>query len=297
MGARVAICARDSEELSLALDDLRRCTGCEALAIPCDVTDREEAEAMVKSVEERLGPIDILINNAGMIAVGPMESMTEGDYAEALALHFWAPFNTIHAVLPSMKARRFGRIVNVASIGGKVAIPHLLPYSTSKHALVGFSQGLRAELVKDGIHVTTVCPGTVRTGSPRNALFKGQNEKEYAWFKLSDSLPGISQSAESCAAEIIGAVLHGDADLVTSLPAKLMAMVNGVLPGFVADAMGVVNGTLPEPGGVGTGERFGYESETELSNSRLTVLTRRAEEDNNQLAAGPNTAAPVPSPL
>ena len=76
-------------------------------------------------------------------------------------------------------------------------MPHLLPYSASKFALVGFSEGLRAELAKDGIRVTTVCPGLMRTGSPPNAAFKGRHREEYAWFALSDALPILSISAEA----------------------------------------------------------------------------------------------------
>jgi short-subunit dehydrogenase len=289
LGANVAICARDAEELAAAQDMILRDTGCDVLAIPCDVTDRGEVDSLVRAVEERLGPVDILVNNAGIITVGPMEAMTEGDYAEAMAVNFWAPYNTVHAVLPSMRERRAGRIVNVASIGGKVSIPHLLPYSASKFALVGFSEGLRAELLKDGVFVTTVCPGMIRTGSPRNALYKGQNEKEYAWFSIGDSLPGVSQSAEACADEIVAAMVRGDAEVVTSLPAKALALVHGIAPGAVSDLSAAAARLLPENGGVGSGERYGYESESELTRSPLSILRRRAEEGNNQLL----TEAPV----
>src|SRR5204863_2590958 len=122
-------------------------------------------------------------------------------------------------VMPDMRARREGRIVNISSIGGKVSVPHLLPYSASKFALVGLSEGLRAELAKDGIVVTTVCPGLMRTGSPRNAQFKGQHRAEYAWFTLSDSMPFFSQSAERAARQILSACRHGEAEVVLSLPA------------------------------------------------------------------------------
>src|SRR5262249_21748751 len=159
------------------------------LAVPCDVTDRKQADALVATVLARWRPIDVLVNNAGTICVGPQETMTEEDYREAMQTNFWGPLHMIEAVLPGMRQRRSGRIVNIASIGGKVSVPHLLPYSASKFALVGLSEGLRAELAKDGILVTTVCPGLMRTGSPRNATFKGQNTAEYAWFSISDSLP------------------------------------------------------------------------------------------------------------
>ncbi|MBC8102873.1 MAG: SDR family NAD(P)-dependent oxidoreductase [Cytophagales bacterium] len=284
-GARVAICARDPEELARARQDIGKASpGAETVVtLVCDLTDKSQTLQLARDAESQLGgPIEILIHNAGLIQVGPMETQTEADYEEALRLHFWAAYHLTHAVLPSMRARRQGRIALIASIGGKVGIPHLLPYSTSKFALVGFGEGLRAEVLKDGILVTTVCPGTIRTGSPRNAFFKGQHEKEFTWFSVGDSLPILSQSADRCADEILDAVIHGDAELVTSLPGRMLALLHGLLPGLTADLMGQVNKLLPAPGGIGTERRKGYESQTALSPSILTALTEKAEDDNNQ---------------
>ena len=92
----------------------------------------------------------MLINNAGVIRVGPVEEMREEDFEQSLQTHFWGPLYTTLEVLPEMKARGRGRIVNIASFGGKVAVPHLLPYSVGKFALVGFSDGLRAEVANTG---------------------------------------------------------------------------------------------------------------------------------------------------
>src|SRR5437764_2101577 len=119
-----------------------------------------------------------------------------------------------------MRRRHSGRIINITSIGGKVSVPHLLPYGASKFALVGLSEGLRAELARDGVVVTTVCPGLMRTGSPRNAFFKGRHRAEYTWFTLGDSLPGVSMSAERAARKIIEACRNGTAEVVLSLLAK-----------------------------------------------------------------------------
>jgi NAD(P)-dependent dehydrogenase (short-subunit alcohol dehydrogenase family) len=292
-GAHVAICARDAAELARAREELEmerallelRPDEGQVLTVPCDITDREQVQAMVDDVQQHFGRINVLINNAGMIQVGPVELMTLEDYAEAMRVHFWGPLYTILAVLPGMRQRREGRIVNISSIGGKVSMPHLLPYNASKFALVGLSEGLRAELAKDRIVVTTVCPGLMRTGSPRNALFKGQHRAEYTWFSISDALPLVSQNAERAARQIITACRHGDAEVVLSLPAKFATMLHGLSPGCTADLLSLANTLLlPAPGGIGTAQRPGKESASRLSPSWLTRLSDNAAQRNNEHA-------------
>jgi short-subunit dehydrogenase len=280
-GAQLAICARDAEELTRAYEDLNWRT--RVLALPCDVTDRAQVEGLVRAVEDHYGRIDVLINNAGVIQVGPMEVMTLEDYEEAMRIHFWAPLYTTLAVLPEMRRRREGRIVNISSIGGKISVPHLLPYSASKFALVGLSEGLRAELAKDGVVVTTVCPGLMRTGSPRNATFKGRHQAEYAWFAISDALPVTSMKAERAARQVIAACKRGDAEVVLTIQAKLAALFHGVFPGLTADILGVVNGMLPEAGGIGTARAKGKESLSDLAPSWLTMLSDNAARENNEV--------------
>jgi len=182
-----------------------------------------------------------------------------------------------------MRARRFGRIVNIASIGGKIAFPHLLPYSASKFALVGYSQGLRVEMLKYNVLVTTVCPGLMRTGSPRNADFTGQNEKEYAWFKISDSIPVGSIGAKAAAHKIIRALSYGDAEAHLGLSARIGSIAQGLAPGLTADALGLVDKyMLPSPVPGKPELQKGSESESEVTQSALTQLTRDAETANNQ---------------
>lgn len=282
-GARLAICARDATELERARADLRE-RGADVLTIPCDVTNKAQVDEMVRTIRDRLGPIDVLINNAGIIQVGPMELMTLDDYEEAMQIHFWAPLSTTLAVLPEMRQRRDGRIVNISSIGGKVSAPHLLPYSASKFALTGFSEGLRAELAAYGVVVTTVCPGLMRTGSPYNAMFKGQHRAEYAWFSISDSLPILSMSAESAARQIIAACKRGDAEVVLSLPAQIGDKFHALFPGLTADLLSWVNRLLPEPDGIGTERAQGKDSQSALSPSGLTALSDKAAQQNNEIA-------------
>ncbi|HWG45217.1 MAG TPA: SDR family oxidoreductase [Gemmataceae bacterium] len=281
-GANLVVCARDPEEVQHARDDLSQ-RGVRVLAQTCDLRFRDGVRDFVEDARRHFGAIDVLINNAGIISVGPVETMTLQDFHDAMAINYFAALHTILEVMPEMRARREGRIVNVTSIGGKVSVPHLLPYSASKFALVGLSEGLRAELAKDGIVVTTVCPFLMRTGSPRNASFKSQHRAEYAWFTVSDSIPGIAMSAERAARKILDACRHGDAEVVLSLPGKLAAWVHGIAPGLVSDVSGWVNRFLPGPGGIGSQSAFGWESESTLAPSWLTALTERAARDNNEM--------------
>jgi short-subunit dehydrogenase len=281
-GTRLALCARDEEELERARLDLER-FGVEVMVVRCDVRNRQEVNDMVAAVNARFGNVDVLVNNAGVIQVGPLEVMTEEDFEQAMQAHFWAPLNTIMAVLPSMRQRKSGRIVNITSIGGKVAVPHLVPYSASKFALVGLSKGLRAELMKDGISVTTVCPGLMRTGSPRNAEFKGQHRFEYAWFSISDALPLLTVSAENAARQVVHACKRGQAELVISIPAKIAVLFESLFPEAMYQILSVVNQLLPAPGGIGTQKAKGKESTSAWSPSWLTTLNEEAAVRNNEV--------------
>lgn len=282
-GARLVLCARDEQELEQARLDLED-VGAEVMVVPCDVTNRGEVDAMMAAVNSRFDGVDVLVNNAGVIQVGPIEVMTHEDFELAMQAHFWGPLNTIMAVLPSMRQRGTGRIVNISSIGGKVSVPHLVPYSASKFALVGLSKGLRAELMKDGIKVTTVCPGLMRTGSPRNADFKGKHQFEYAWFSISDALPLLTVSAENAARQVVRACKRGDAELVISVPAKIAVLFDALFPEAMSQMLAVANRVLPEAGGVGTERRKGRESTSSWSPSWLTTLNEEAALRNNEVA-------------
>jgi NAD(P)-dependent dehydrogenase (short-subunit alcohol dehydrogenase family) len=207
------------------------------------------------------------------------------DYEDAMNTHFWGPLYMILASLPWMRVRGHGRIVNISSIGGKIAVPHLVPYSASKFALVGLSDGLRAELARDNIVVTTVCPGLMRTGSPLNALFKGRREEEYTWFAISDSLPVTSIDAGRAARQIIDACRYGDAELIITMQAKLAVLFRYAAPELFADVMQMVNAVLPKPAEAGGDEvQLGRENETEWAapSSALTAPTYKAAEENNE---------------
>jgi NAD(P)-dependent dehydrogenase (short-subunit alcohol dehydrogenase family) len=281
-GARVAICARTEDDLRVATDELRG-RGGHVLGIVCDVRRRDEVQSLVSKTMAEFGTIDVLINVAGVMQVGPLDVMTEDDFREAMEINCFGPLHTVLAVLPEMRRRGWGRIVNVASIGGKRAVPHMLPYDTSKFALVGLSTGLRTELMKDGILVTTACPTLMRTGSPRNASFKGQHRQEYAWFSIGGSLPYISMDAEQAARQILSACQYGDGEVYIANMLSPVVWASRLAPALTGELLALVNYLLPQPGGIVRDSAYGYESESSLSPSLLTALGDRAAAQNNEL--------------
>ncbi len=279
--ARLVLLARSELELARAREELLA-RGAEVLTLPCDLGDPVRAAEAVREAAGAFGPIDVLINNAGVIQVGPFDEMTQSDFAEAMAIHFWAPLHLTLAVLPEMRRRRAGRIVNVTSIGGRVAVPHLAPYVASKFALVGLSAALRAELAREGVLVTTVVPGLMRTGSHVNASFKGRHRDEYAWFSIGGALPLFSIDAERAAAQILDAARHGDAHRTITLQARALELAQALAPGLIAAGMQLANRALPGPDGVGREARAGRESASRWSPSLLTRLSDRAAGRNNE---------------
>jgi NAD(P)-dependent dehydrogenase (short-subunit alcohol dehydrogenase family) len=280
-GARVAIGARDADTLDRAAADLRE-RGIANRAITCDVTDRESVERAIAETAEAYGGPDILVNVAGVIEVGPLETMTPSDWHEAMAINFWGPLQATLSVARGMRERGGGRIVNIVSIGGKVPVPHLLPYTASKFAFGGVSEGVAAELAADGIVVTTVYPGLMRTGSPRHALFKGQHRAEHAWFTIADSLPGLSVDADRAARTIVDACRDGDPHVVIGLPARVAALAHTLMPDLTIDLLRVAHRLLPKAGGIGQVRARGRESESAWAPSPLTALTERAAARLNQ---------------
>ena len=274
-GAKLVLCARKAEELGWARETVAR-TGAEVLAVPCDVGDRGQVQSLVDRAIDRFGRIDILVNNAGIITVGPLQEQTLADFEASMDIMFWGVVYPTLTVLPQMLERKSGRIVNITSIGGKVSVPHLLSYTCAKFAAVGFSEGISAELSKEGIHVLTVVPGLMRTGSHVNAFFKGKNRAEYAWFSLGASLPFTSMSAAKAARQIVEATRRGENEIILTPQAQLLARFHGLFPAFTTSVLGVVNRVMPGPGGIGTERRLGKQSTSFISQSFLTALGRRA---------------------
>ena len=280
-GGRVALIARDPEALARAKADLAPHVSV-VLTIECDLLDAEQIRPAVRRIIDRFGKIDILINNAGIIEVGPLEHMTPEDFERAMRLHFWAPFELISQIVPEMRIWGGGRIVNISSIGGKVAVPHLAPYSASKFALTGFSDAIRAELARDNIHVTTVAPGMMRTGSHVNAKFKGRHDVEFAWFAASAGAPLISMNADRAARKILAACRRGQPSLTLTFAARLQVLANALFPNLTGYAMRLMNRFLPESAGAeGNQSRAGSEVRR-LIPDWLTRSADKATARNNE---------------
>jgi NAD(P)-dependent dehydrogenase (short-subunit alcohol dehydrogenase family) len=282
-GASICLLARDGEELRRAKDQVLGAGAETVMTIPCDIRSRESVEDAIQSILGEYSAIDVLVNNAGVIQMGPLEHMTAEDFEEAMATHFWGPLYLTQACTPAMKRRGFGRIVNITSIGGRVAVPHLAPYCASKFALVGLSDSIRTELARYGIRVTTVAPGLMRTGSPINAKMKGRHDSEFAWFAIADALPGLSISAERAAMKVVEACRHGDPELTIGLPAKMATVAAALAPGLVAEMMSVVTRILPQPtDAAGDIAKRGRETQSRWAPSVLTTFSDRAALANNE---------------
>jgi NAD(P)-dependent dehydrogenase (short-subunit alcohol dehydrogenase family) len=286
-GAYLTIVGRNPATLETARAELERLGGC-VHVIPCDVRNREEIQSAIDEVVRQFGRLDVLINNAGIIQVGPFEKMTLDDYENAMATHAWGPLYAILKAIPQMRKQGGGRIVNVSSIGGKLGVPHLLPYVMSKFALAGLSEGLGAEVARQGIHVTTVYPGLMRTGSHVNASFKGNNRREFAWFSIAAGFPVLSINARRAARQIVEACRAGRGQLVITPSARLGTVAGAVTPSLVDFGLRWMDAVLPAAGSMPESvTHTGWQSRSWISPSKLTRLADAAIERNNeQRAAG-----------
>ncbi len=256
-GNRLVLAARDLNELTEARATLLKRKAARApediLLIPADLTDPIQAASLVEHAIAHFGRIDVLINNAGIMEVGPFEDQPLEAYQRAINTNFFAALHMTQAALPHMLHRNGGKspaIVNICSIGGKVAVPHMLPYTASKFALVGFSQGLHAEMRHKGVRVTTVCPGLMRTGGHARASFVGDRNKEARWFNLGATTPIVAASVKRAANHIYKAVAQGRAEVIITPQAWLAARMAALAPETTQRLASLVNEfVLPAPVG------------------------------------------------
>ncbi len=300
-GHDVAICSRTAEDVASAVDRLEQGAGDGRVrGWACDVGDAGAVARLVGDVERDLGPVDVLVSVAGIIQVGPAETMTLEHFDAAVATMLMGPVRLAWAVLPGMRERGRGRIGTVTSIGGKVAPPHLLPYVTAKSGAVGFSEGLAAELAGTGVTATTIVPGLMRTGSHERALFTGDQAAEFAWFGPAASLPLLSTDAERAARRMVDGVLAGRPTVVVTPLASVGLRVHGLMPATTVRVMGLVSRLLPGAPGRPTdsdaveGRRTASAVGSPVVRA-LTTLGRRAASRFNQDGPGPSGPAPGPA--
>ncbi|MBV8550340.1 MAG: SDR family oxidoreductase [Acidobacteriaceae bacterium] len=270
-GAHIGLCAGDGHELQSARDRLAA-RNIESTTFVADVSKQPEIDSLVERVLSHYGRIDMLVNSGGKIAVGPLESFTKADFDQTMNLIFRAPVNLTLAFLPLLRKQRAGNIINIASVGGRVSLPHLLPYSCAESAFLGFSTGLSSELKPQGIDVLTVVPGFMGTASSLNAEFRGYSREDYTWFELLGSLPGFSVAADRAAVLVREAVEKRKHMCTISQPARLLAAADAIFPEATRDVLDLTSRFLL-PGSTSEDARIG-----KLLNPTLQLLFRDARQ-------------------
>ncbi len=269
-GYRLAICSRDGTTLERAADQLRE-AGYDVIAQTCDVGDNDAVNDLIAKLEGDDGPIEALFCVAGTIQVGPLDNLRRSHIEDAVSTMLWGPVNTALAVVPAMVTRGRGHIAVISSVGGQIAAPHLLAYSTAKFAAVGFGKSLHNELSGTGVSVTTVTPGLMRTGSHLHAQFFGRQAEEYAWFATAASLPVLSIDAEVAARRIVRATLQGRATLSFTPLAYLAPRVEALAPRATAALLALTTRSLPK----GTSDQDSETIEGAVAARRLAPMARR----------------------
>ena len=230
-GSDLALVARSAEPLEQLAGELRT-KGVRAVAVPADLARSEERVRMVRRVEADLGPVDVLVNNAGLEQVGAFVEEPEERIAEIVEVNVIAPMHLTRLLLPAMLERRRGRVVNIASAGGKKAIPYSSVYGGTKAALIEWTSALRIELTGSGVSASAVCPGFVR------------GEGMFARFGVAPPRTLGSVTPAQVATAVVR-VLRTDQPelLVSAVPVRPMLALYQLTPGLAArvlDWFGVI---------------------------------------------------------
>ena len=237
-GARVVLAARSQEKLEALAAELG---SVRALAVPTDVTKAAQLERLVARAVDGFGGVDILVNNAGFGLYGLVEEIDWDHFREMWEVNFFGAVALTRAALPQLR-QRGGAVVNISSVAGKIPLPYMAGYCATKFALNAFSDGLRMELARSGVHVLTVCPGRVRTNFHEAAYRDGKD------------LPRIFQqrnptgvSAERVARATVNALRRGRREVIIPWRLRLAARVQSLLPGFTERVLRSVVRDAPPP--------------------------------------------------
>jgi 3-oxoacyl-[acyl-carrier protein] reductase len=207
-GARVAMCARTEAELAAAAAEIRETTKAEVLAIPADVTRLADIQRLVAKTVEAFGGVDVLVTNAGGPPLGAFDQMSDAEWQGAFELNLLSTVRFIREVLPSMRKKRWGRIINIQSSSVKQPIDGLILSNGIRPGVVGLSKTLAAELGRDNILINTVCPGRILTDRLRahmgaRARQAGMGLEEYLPTAAADVPLGRIGSAEEFANVVV----------------------------------------------------------------------------------------------
>jgi len=190
-GAHVAVTARTAAEIDAVAAEVRA-LGRPAIAVPCDVTDRAQVDAAARTAAQTLGPVQILVNNAGIAVSAKVVDTDDGLWAQHLAVNLTGAFYASRAVLPGMLAARWGRIINIASSAARQGFPYVAAYVASKHGLLGLTRALALEVVAAGVTVNAICPGYVATGLTRESARRIQAKTGRSYEEAVASLAAFS---------------------------------------------------------------------------------------------------------
>ncbi|MBY8882300.1 SDR family NAD(P)-dependent oxidoreductase [Streptomyces sp. PLK6-54] len=252
-GCAVTVAARDEEELDRAREFLlRQRPGGRVRTAVCDVTDRAAVAALMGGAADAFGGIDVVVANAGVIQVAPVESVGSDEFRSAMDTIY---LGAVHAALEALpwlrRSRPGGRLALIGSVGGLLAVPHLLPYSAAKSAVAALAEGLHAELRGDRVSVTAVHPGLMRTGSHLAAEFGGDQAAEFAWFSALAGAPLVSMDARRAADRIVTAVERRRPRIVLTPLAKAAGLTHGIAPALTTRLSALAVKVLPAPPGSG----------------------------------------------
>ncbi|MEW1658902.1 SDR family NAD(P)-dependent oxidoreductase [Streptomyces sp. NPDC093707] len=286
-GCDVVLLARDGDELHRAVGRLTPWSAGSVRYVVCDVRDKDAVQERIDEIAAENERLDIVIANAGIIQVGPADSLGTEGFHDAMDAIFNGTLNTAFAALPHLRrSPAGGRLALVGSVGGLLAVPHLLPYSCAKAAVAALAEGLHAEESPHGVTVTGIHPGLMRTGSHLHARFGGDRRREYAWFQALAGAPVLSMNAEHAAARIISAVQRRSPRIVLTPVAKLGALAHGLAPATTTRVTTAVGRLLPSGGGPGTAEGIEVQAQDQAPTPRfrgwLGVLNERAADRFNQ---------------
>ncbi|NMO14548.1 SDR family oxidoreductase [Pyxidicoccus fallax] len=286
-GSRLAICGRDGDKVAQAVEALRR-EGGDVFGAACDTSNPEQVRGFVDQVLARFGTIDVLVNNAGQCFVGPAAQLEAETVEKALRGIFWLQFHPTMAVLPHMRTRRFGRIVNITSISGKLPVAHQAAYTLGKYAVTGWSETLAIELARDGVHVSTLTPPPLRNGAPMHVHFNGAREGEFIWFTRILTSRLATTTADRVARVVVDAAEHGDRERTITPLSWLGARVQGLAPNLMTWFMTQVERFQPPPGAPGERSpmRPGHEVVNGSQDPRVHALAATARADEEQYLPG-----------